>query len=47
MYDFTPVSPGHFIVDKDGIIRDIIIGAPRNTEIIFDKLVNLIEKNKK
>ena len=41
MYDFTPVSPGHFIVDKDGIIRDIIIGAPRNTEIIFDKLVNL------
>ena len=47
MYDFTPVSPGHFIVDKDGIIRDIIIGAPRNTEIIFDKLFNLIEKNKK
>ena len=47
MYDFTPVSPGHFIVDKDGIIRDIIIGAPRNTESIFDKLVNLIEKNKK
>ena len=47
VYDFTPVSPGHFIVDKDGIIRDIIIGAPRNTEIIFDKLVNLIEKNKK
>ena len=47
MYDFTPVSPGHFIVDKDGIIRDIIIGAPRNTEIIFDKLVNMIEKNKK
>ena len=47
MYDFTPVSPGHFIVDKDGIIRDIIIGAPRNTEIIFDKLVNVIEKNKK
>ena len=47
MYDFTPVSPGHFIVDKDGIIRDIIIGAPRNTEIIFEKLVNLIEKNKK
>ena len=47
MYDFTPVSPGHFIVDKDGIIRDITIGAPRNTEIIFDKLVNLIEKNKK
>ena len=45
MYDFTPVSPGHFIVDKDGIIRDITIGAPRNTEIIFDKLVNLIEKN--
>ncbi|MAS39924.1 MAG: hypothetical protein CMG16_01970 [Candidatus Marinimicrobia bacterium] len=47
MYDFTPVSPGHFIVDKDGIIRDIIIGAPRNTEIIFDKLIDLIEKNKK
>ena len=47
MYDFTPVSPGHFIVDKDGIIRDITIGAPRNTEIIFDKLIDLIEKNKK
>ena len=47
MSDFTPVSPGHFIVDKDGIIKDIIIGAPRNTQIIFDKLVNLIEKNKK
>ena len=47
MYDFTPVSPGHFIVDKDGIIRDITIGAPRNTEIIFNKLIDLIEKNKK
>ena len=47
MYDFTPVSPGHFIVDEDGIIRDIVIGAPRNTEIIFDKLSDLIEKNKK
>lgn len=47
MYDFTPVSPGHFVVDKEGIIRDILIGAPRNTEIIFDKLANLIEKNKK
>ena len=47
MYDFTPVSPGHFIVDEDGIIRDIVIGAPRNTEIIFDKLADLIEKNKK
>ena len=46
-YDFTPVSPGHFIVDVDGIIRDIVIGAPRNTEIIFDKLADLIEKNKK
>lgn len=47
MYDFTPVSPGHFVVDEQGIIRDILIGAPRNTEIIFDKLVSLIEKNKK
>jgi len=47
MYDFTPVSPGHFIVDKNGIIRDIIIGAPRDTKLIFDKLINLIEKNKK
>ena len=47
MYDFTPVSPGHFIVDEDGIIRDIVIGAPRNTEIILDKLADLIEKNKK
>ena len=34
-------------VDEDGIIRDIVIGAPRNTEIIFDKLADLIEKNKK
>ena len=47
MYDFTPVSPAHFIVDKNGIIRDIIIGAPRDTKLIFDKLINIIEKNKK
>ena len=47
MYDFTPVAPGHFIVDADGVIRDIIVGAPRNTELIFGKLENLIEKNKK
>ena len=47
MYDFTPVAPGHFIVDSEGIIRDIIIGAPRKTELIFGKLVDLIEKNKK
>ena len=47
MYDFTPVAPGHFIVDSEGIIRDIIVGAPRKTELIFGKLVDLIEKNKK
>ena len=47
MYDFTPVAPGHFIVDKEGVIRDIIVGAPRKTELIFGKLENLIEKNKK
>ena len=47
MYDFTPVAPGHFIIDSEGIIRDIIIGAPRKTELIFGKLVDLIEKNKK
>ena len=47
MYDFTPVSPGHFIVDKNGIIRDILIGAPRNTEEIYGKLISVIEKNKK
>jgi peroxiredoxin len=47
MYDFTPVSPAHFIVDKDGIIRDILIGAPRNTPEIYDRLVSVIEKNKK
>ena len=47
MYDFTPVAPGHFIVDSDGIIRDIIVGAPRQTELIFGKLEDLIEKNKK
>ena len=47
MYDFTPVAPGHFIVDADGVIRDIIVGAPRNTELILGKLENLIEKNKK
>ena len=47
MYDFTPVAPGHFIVDAEGIIKDIIVGAPRNTELILGKLENLIEKNKK
>tara|TARA_B100000579_G_C22724108_1_gene800900 strand:+ start:217 stop:1050 length:834 start_codon:yes stop_codon:yes gene_type:complete len=47
MYDFTPVAPGHFIVDSEGIIRDIIVGAPRQTELIFGKLEDLIEKNKK
>ena len=47
MYDFTPVAPGHFIIDKEGIIRDIIIGAPRQTSIIYQRLVSVIEKNKK
>ena len=47
MYDLTPVSPGHFIVDKEGIIRDILIGAPRETSIIYERLVAVIEKNKK
>ena len=47
MYDFTPVAPGHFIVDTEGVIRDIIVGAPRKTELILGKLENLIEKNKK
>jgi peroxiredoxin len=47
MYDFTPVSPAHFIVDKDGIIRDILIGAPRDTQEIYNRLVSVIEKNKK
>ena len=47
MYEFTPVAPGHFIVDTEGVIRDIIVGAPRKTELIFGKLENLIEKNKK
>ena len=47
MYDFTPVAPGHFIVDAEGVIKDIIVGAPRNTELILGKLENLIEKNKK
>lgn len=47
MYDFTPVAPGHFIVDENGIIRDIFIGAPRNTEEIYNKLISVIEKNKK
>tara|TARA_B100000700_G_scaffold251678_1_gene282844 strand:- start:355 stop:1185 length:831 start_codon:yes stop_codon:yes gene_type:complete len=47
MYDFTPVAPGHFIVDSEGVIKDIIVGAPRNTELILGKLENLIEKNKK
>ena len=43
----SPVAPAHFIVDKDGIIRDILIGAPRNTQEIYERLVSLIEKNKK
>lgn len=47
MYDFTPVSPGHFIVDEEGIIRDILIGAPRQTSIIYQRLISVIEKNKK
>jgi len=47
MYDFTPVSPAHFIVDKGGIVRDILIGAPRNTSEIYNRLVSVIEKNKK
>ena len=34
-------------IDSEGIIRDIIIGAPRKTELIFSKLEDLIEKNKK
>ena len=46
MYPFTPVSPGHFIVDKNGIIREILIGAPRNTEQIYGKLISVIEKIK-
>ena len=36
-----------FIVDKNGIIRDILIGAPRNTPEIYNRLVSVIEKNKK
>jgi peroxiredoxin len=43
----SPVAPAHFIVDQDGIIRDILIGAPRNTQEIYDRLVSVIEKNKK
>ena len=46
-YEFTPVAPGHFIVDESGIIKDILIGAPRQTELIYDRLVSVIEKNKK
>ena len=46
MYEFTPVSPGHFIVDKNGIIREILIGAPRDTEQIYGKLISVIEKIK-
>ena len=47
MYDFTPVSPAHFIIDNDGFIRDILIGAPRNTSEIYNSLISVIEKNKK
>tara|TARA_X000000368_G_scaffold277884_1_gene220475 strand:- start:6826 stop:7644 length:819 start_codon:yes stop_codon:yes gene_type:complete len=43
----SPVAPAHFIVDKNGIIRDILIGAPRNTPEIYNRLVSVIEKNKK
>jgi hypothetical protein len=35
------------IVDENGIIKDIALGAPRDTKLIFNKLVSLIEKNKK
>ena len=46
-YEFTPVAPGHFIIDESGIVKDILIGAPRQTELIYDRLVSVIEKNKK
>ncbi len=46
-YEFTPVAPGHFIIDESGIVKDILIGAPRKTELIYDRLVSVIEKNKK
>lgn len=45
--NLSPVAPAHFIVDKDGIIRDILIGAPRNTQEIYNRLISVIEKNKK
>ena len=47
IFGFTPIFPTHMIVNKDGIIKDIALGAPRDTKMIFNKLVNLIEKNKK
>ncbi len=47
IFDFTPIFPTHMVVDKNGIIKDIALGAPRDTKMIFNKLVNLIEKNKK
>ena len=46
-YEFTPVAPGHFIIDESGIVKDILVGAPRQTELIYDRLVSVIEKNKK
>ena len=46
-YEFTPVAPGHFIIDESGIVKDILIGAPRQTQLIYDRLVSVIEKNKK
>lgn len=47
IFGFTPIFPTHMIVNKNGIIKDIALGAPRDTKMIFNKLVNLIEKNKK
>lgn len=47
IFGFTPIFPTHMIVDENGIIKDIALGAPRDTKLIFNKLVSLIEKNKK
>ena len=36
-----------YVSTDSPIIKDIALGAPRDTKLIFNKLVSLIEKNKK
>jgi thiol-disulfide isomerase/thioredoxin len=43
MFQFSPVAPTHFIVDKQGVVKEILVGAYPD---IKQRLKDLIEKNK-